>query len=154
MQRITLLIVGRTKTSWISEGMQHFSERLRFNYDYRLVEVSPSKNIDPMKQRDEESKKILEHLHKLSDNKILLDEKGESITSVEFSELLNKAKDHGASLTFVLGGSYGVNDEVRSAVTHSLRLSDMTFPHEFCALIFLEQIYRAAEIQKGTGYHH
>jgi 23S rRNA (pseudouridine1915-N3)-methyltransferase len=154
MQKITLLLVGRPKTPWIVEGVEQFSKRLRFSYDLRIVEVAPSKSPDAAKQREEESKKILEHIEKLPGEKILLDEQGDAMTSVEFSTMLTKAMDHGVHVTFILGGSFGVLDSVRSAVQKSLKLSDMTFPHELCALVFLEQLYRAAEIAKGSGYQH
>ena len=154
MQKLTLLLVGRPKTPWISEGMEQFTQRLRFSYDLRVVEVAPSKSPDSAKQREEESKKILEHIEKLPGVKILLDEQGDGVSSPEFSKMLTRARDVGESVTFIIGGSFGVLDSVRSAVQKSLKLSDMTLPHELCALVFLEQLYRAAEIAKGSGYQH
>lgn len=154
MYKLTLLLVGRPKTPWIIEGMEQFSKRLRFAFDLRTVEIAPSKSPDADKQREEESQKIVEHLSKLPGQKILLDERGKAITSPEFAGMLSRAKDRGDVLVFVLGGSFGVTDDVRNAVQASLRLSDLTFPHELCALIFLEQLYRASEIEKGSGYHH
>jgi 23S rRNA (pseudouridine1915-N3)-methyltransferase len=54
----------------------------------------------------------------------------------------------------VIGGAYGLTDDVRKAAKKVIRISDMTFTHEMSRLVFLEQLYRAVQIGKGTGYHH
>lgn len=154
MQKITLLQVGRPKTAWIVEGLEQFSKRLRFAYDLRVIEVQPGKSPDAEKQRQEESEKVLEHIEKLPGKKILLDEQGDAASSKEFSLMLEKAKDSGTTLVFIIGGSFGFTDEVRTKVDAMLKLSDMTFTHEISALVLIEQLYRAAEIAKGSGYHH
>jgi 23S rRNA (pseudouridine1915-N3)-methyltransferase len=154
MQKVVFVFVGRVKTDWIAEGIKHFLFRLDRQMDLTMAELVPSKNVDPMKQREEESRVILKKLDSIDGDVWLLDEKGEGMTSVEFSSALSKEKDKGRTIIFVLGGAYGVSDEVRARSKKILQLSQMTFPHEFCTLVFLEQLYRAAEIQKGSGYHH
>lgn len=154
MQRITFLLVGKIKTSWIAEGFTHFQDRLEHQLNFSLVTIPPSKNIDPKKMSEEESERIAKVVDGFDGDVWLLEEKGKEYTSPQFAELLSKAKDSGRSLLFILGGPYGVGSELKNRIKNHLSLSAMTLPHELCALMFLEQLYRACEIQKGSGYHH
>jgi len=154
MQRITFLIVGKIKTTWIAEGFAHFQARMEKQLNLNVVVVPPSKNIDPAKMSDEESEKIQKTVDSFDGDVWLLEETGKEFTSPQFAGLIAKAKDSGRSILFVLGGPYGVNATLKARIKNHVRLSAMTLPHELCALMFLEQLYRACEIQKGTGYHH
>lgn len=73
----------------------------------------------------------------------------------EFAEFLENTKNMSEDIIFVIGGSYGIDLEVFSEVPHmKLRLSDFVMPHSLALLLLVEQIYRAYEIMKGSGYHH
>lgn len=154
MQFITLLTVGRIKASWIAEGCQEYIDRLRPSVKLTVVEIPPSRQKDAEKQRQEESEQILHALQKEKGDVFLFDEQGEHMGSKQFSIFLSKAEDMGIALTFILGGAYGVSDQVKNAARGSIRLSDMTLTHEMARLFLLEQLYRAVEIKKGSGYHH
>jgi len=93
-----------------------------------------------------EAKRIL----KQADVFYLLDEKGKQYTSVEFARFLQENEQ----VEFVLGGAFGVSDEVRQKSKGSIALSKMTLTHEMARLLFLEQLYRAFTILKGKEYHH
>ena len=84
----------------------------------------------------------------------VLDETGNAFTSESFARELEKVVDRGDQVIFVIGGAYGLTDAVRSRADRIIRLSDMTMAHELCRAVFLEQLYRAEQILKGTGYHH
>jgi 23S rRNA (pseudouridine1915-N3)-methyltransferase len=154
MLKITLLVIGRIKSAWIAEGCSEFLERLSRQYNVSTIELPASRAKDAEKQREEESEQIVHHLEKCRGDVWLLDERGSAVTSVALAELVSKNLDRGTPLTFVIGGAYGVMDVVRRAVHRHLRLSDMTLTHEMSRLLLLEQLYRAAEIQRGSGYHH
>jgi 23S rRNA (pseudouridine1915-N3)-methyltransferase len=154
VQKLTLLCVGSLKTRFLSEGCAHYIERLGHSFAIEVIEISASKEKDPAKQAAEESKRLLAALEKKDGDAWVLDERGKAMTSQAFAGELAKMRDAGRSMVFVLGGAYGLTDEVRKQAHFVLRLSDMTFPHELCRLIFLEQLYRASEINKGSGYHH
>ncbi len=143
--------MGKLKTSWIAEGCGEYLGRLR-GVDVR--EVPASKERDPLRQKDEEGERLLAAAGKIRGEIWTLDETGKSFASRTFSEFLGKAADRGTQIAFVLGGAYGLSDAVKSAARGSIRLSDMTFPHELCRLVALEQLYRAQEIRRGSGYHH
>ncbi len=154
MHRITLLTVGSPKSSWVKEGREAYVCRLLSDIDFSILPVQPSKSRDPARQREEESQRLLAALEKQAGDVWVLDESGKELSSQEFADCLTRARDAGIRLTFVLGGAYGLNDAVCSRADRIIALSKMTFPHELCQLIFLEQLYRAVQIQKGSGYHH
>jgi 23S rRNA (pseudouridine1915-N3)-methyltransferase len=117
-------------------------------------EVAASKERDSERQKKDESLRLLSAMAKHKGDSIVLDETGERMTSVQFAKLIQSQLDAGQPAEFVIGGAYGLTDDVRSAAKKVVRLSDMTLPHELCRLVFLEQLYRAAQINRGSGYHH
>lgn len=147
MHRITLLTVGKIKTSWIKDGCDVFIKRLSHSCDF-------SERILGAGNEKEERQKILDVLVKTDGIIVALDEKGKELSSTEFASWVGKQRDNGQSVLFVLGGAYGLDDRIRAKATLVLSLSRMTLPHELCKLVFLEQLYRAHEIMKGSGYHH
>lgn len=151
MKLITLLCVGKLKTPWAQQGCNEYITRLPW---VQVLEVQASRETDPHKQRNEEGERLLAQLEKLKGETWILDEKGKTKTSQEFADFLGKSFDSGIPLTLVIGGAYGLSDDIRKAARGALRLSDMTFPHELCRVVALEQLYRAGEIRRGSGYHH
>ncbi len=154
MQKITLLTIGALKESWAKEAARLYRERIVHAADLRVLELQPSRQPHAAGQQAEESERLLLSARKQPGLLIVLDERGEDITSQELAELLGTARDRGESLQFILGGSYGLTDTVRSSAHTVLRLSSLTLPHELCRVLFLEQLYRGFEMLKGSGYHH
>lgn len=150
MKLQTLLTVGSVKTNWVREGCKQYSDRL----DVDLIEVPAGKQKDPQKQEAEECEAILSRLEGVSGEVWALDETGKQFTSQAFSDELAGLRDRGIPVTLVLGGAYGLNDAVRARADRIIALSPMTFPHELCRIVILEQLYRANQIIKGSGYHH
>lgn len=150
MALVSLLAVGSVKTSWAKDGCQQYLDRLNIDY----IELPASKQKDQQKQAEEESQKIIDALSKRKGQVWVLDERGDSCTSPAFADALAALEDRGESVLFVLGGAYGLTDAVRAKADRIIRLSDMVFPHELCRIVLLEQIYRADQIRKGSGYHH
>ncbi len=152
MARVTLLCVGSLKFPWAREACEQYL--LRMGPRVTVQELAASKHRDPKKQMEEESGKLIDALAGIDGDVWVLDERGKSFTSADFAQkLVTPAADRGDTLVFVLGGAYGLTDEVRTG-RKLLRLSDMVLPHELARVVFLEQLYRAREIEKGTGYHH
>jgi 23S rRNA (pseudouridine1915-N3)-methyltransferase len=85
---------------------------------------------------------------------VVLDEKGEDMSSVEFSGFLGGLKDEGRSLVFVIGGAFGLSDEVKALGDRRIRLSKMTLTHLMTKELLLEQIYRGFCILNGKEYHY
>ncbi len=154
MHKITLLCVGKVNVDWIAEGCRDYLGRLKRQALVEVHELSASKEKDPERQKKDESLRLISAMAKHKGDAVVLDEKGERMTSREFATLLSQCFDSGTPMEFVIGGAYGLTEDVRKAARAVVRLSDMTFTHEMSRLILLEQIYRAAEIIKGSGYHH
>lgn len=153
MQKIALVSIGRLREPWAREASDEYAKRIRAWADLEILELAPSKGRTADAQKLEESDRMLMLLQKTKGTVWILDETGKSFTSPAFSVEITAARDRGDQLTFLLGGSYGFTDAVRRA-GRTIRLSDMTLPHELCRVLFLEQLYRAGEIAKGSGYHH
>jgi 23S rRNA (pseudouridine1915-N3)-methyltransferase len=153
MQHVTLLCVGSIKESWAKEACAFYFERLERVAKFDVVELPASKEKDPEKQQRDESARLIDSANKIGGALFVLDEKGKGMTSDDFSKLVGVAKDQGMHLVFLLGGAYGLVDDVKHAGKR-IKLSDMTLPHELCRVVFFEQFYRATEILKGSGYHH
>jgi len=154
MQRIRILCVGKLKASWLREGCEEYLSRLKPSMKIELVEVPPSKAKTAELQRTEESERLLSSMEKYSGDVWVLDERGARKSSPEFSQMIATARDRGDELIFVIGGAYGLTEPVRKRAKGTIRISDMTLTHEFTRVFLLEQLYRAAEIAKGSGYHH
>ncbi len=147
MQKITIISVGKVKTSWINEGIELYRSRLRsdIKLEERVLEAGNEK---------EEHAKILKTIESSHDVIVVLDEQGKEMSSKGFSAFLSQKKDEGSSMTFVIGGAYGLSDEIRKKADVVMGFGPMTFPHEMAQLMLFEQLFRAIAIRKGTGYHH
>jgi 23S rRNA (pseudouridine1915-N3)-methyltransferase len=154
MQRITVITVGTIKTSWLQSGCSEYSQRLQRVVDLNIIEISPSKQKDPAKQQEEESQALLHRLQKIDGKVWILDETGDEMLSEQFAKEFGALADIGHSIVFILGGAYGLSDAIKKKADQLFALSQMTFPHELCRLVLLEQLYRASEIRRGSGYHH
>jgi 23S rRNA (pseudouridine1915-N3)-methyltransferase len=124
-----------------------FIDRLEKQCDF-------SERILNARTKEEENERLLAALEKIDGVIVVLDDRGKEFLSTEFATWIGRKRDIGDSITFVLGGAFGLDDRVRSKATLVLSLSRMTFPHELCKLVFLEQLYRAQSIMAGSGYHH
>ncbi|MBI5632362.1 MAG: 23S rRNA (pseudouridine(1915)-N(3))-methyltransferase RlmH [Nitrospirae bacterium] len=145
--KIHLIWVGKTKELFIHEGLQKYLKLLKPYADVAITEIREEKVKDVSRMLGKEGERIQD----LRTPYLLLDEKGETFTSVEFARLIEK---QGAAATFLLGGAYGVSEDVKARAKKKIRLSAMTFTHEMSRLIFLEQLYRAFTILQKRGYHH
>ena len=145
--KINLVWVGKTKERFILEGIQKYLKLLQPYADVVITEIREEKVKDISRMLGKERERI----QGLRIPYVLLDEKGVTYDSETFSHFIEK---QGMSVTFLLGGVYGVSDEVKAKATKLIALSAMTFTHEMSRLILLEQLYRAFTIQQKKGYHH
>jgi 23S rRNA (pseudouridine1915-N3)-methyltransferase len=153
MQKVVLIAIGRLKESWSRDACAFYADRLKHVLKLEIVELPPSRETDAKRQVEDESRRILKCIEDEDADVWVLDERGKALTSPAFAKEVGHARDDGRTLVFILGGSYGLTDAVRAA-GKQMKLSDMVLPHELCRVVFLEQLYRATEINKGSGYHH
>ena len=154
---ILLITVGKTTTGYIQTGIDEYCKRLKRYVPFFikcLPDIKNSKKLTESQQKTEEGKLILSELA-ASDHIVLLDERGEMLTSRGFSEFLQKGMLGGKKrMVFIIGGPYGFSKEVYDRANSKLSFSKMTFSHEMIRLFFTEQVYRAMTILKGEPYHH
>ena len=154
---IKLIVIGKTKSKFLIDGENEYQKRLRHYCKFSELIIPDIKNggkLYKKELKEKEGNLILKSL-KNSDYVILLDDKGLALTSIEFSELLNKNMVSSANeLVFIVGGAFGFSESVFKRANTKLSLSKMTFSHQMVRMIFKEQLYRAFTILKGEKYHH
>ena len=155
--KIVLLTIGKTKKSFLSEGIKKYLLKLKHYTNLESIEIDNvkfSKNISESELINKEAKLLISKLDP-SDYVILLDVKGRQYSSLEFSKKLNNWMIGSKKrLVFIVGGAYGVSKTVSSRVDEILSFSSMTFSHQMIRLFFLEQLYRAYTILNNNPYHH
>ena len=148
--KITILSIGKKNEPWIQPGVFRFLERLRPPFAAEMI-ILPHSSFEGDRARQEESERISSRLRS-DDFVILLDERGKNLSSPELSDLIiNHINKH---IVFIIGGAYGVTDEMRQRSNVTWSLSNLVFPHQLVRLILAEQLYRAQEIHRGSHYHH
>ena len=157
--RINIVCVGKFKEKYLKLGIDEFKKRLSKYCKLEIIELEDEKAPENLSDKEmlmikeKEGKKILS---KIKDNSyvIALAIDGKNLSSEELAETINKLGVRGVSnITFVIGGSLGLSDEVLSRADYKLSFSKMTFPHQLMRLILLEQVYRAFRIMKNEPYH-
>jgi 23S rRNA (pseudouridine1915-N3)-methyltransferase len=154
---IKLLTIGKTDNKALQSLIDDYSKRLSFyiKFDLEIIpDIKNVKNLSESQQKEKEGELILAKLTS-TDQLILLDEKGTTFSSVDFSDYLQKKMNSGAkTLVFAIGGPYGFSDEVYQKAQGKISLSLMTFSHQMVRLFFIEQLYRGFTILKNEPYHH
>ncbi len=152
--KVRLLLVGRTERGHVSEGLEHYLERVRRSAGVEVVVLPEAGTGGAAQQARLEEPRILGALQP-GERVVLLDERGRTLTSPQFAGQLGAWRDQGVrQVVFIIGGAYGVTDAVRERADLMLSLSAMTFPHQLVRLLFAEQLYRAFSILGGRPYHH
>jgi 23S rRNA (pseudouridine1915-N3)-methyltransferase len=152
---VNLICVGKVKEKYIIMGIDEFTKRLQSFTKFSLIELKEDGNDS---NRDESIKKesilIKNCLEKSKGYNILLDVKGKEYSSEDISREIEKLTVNGVStINFIIGGSYGVSDEIKASANIRLSFSKMTFPHQLMRLIFIEQLYRWFTITNNIKYH-
>lgn len=142
---IKIICPGRIKEAYLREAVEDYKKRISKYHKIQIIEVDDS-------TIEEEEKRILKYV----DNKdyvITLEIKGNSLTSEEFSEKIDKTFITNSCICFIIGGSLGLSEEVKKRSNYKLSFSSFTFPHQLFRVILLEQIYRAFKIINNEAYH-
>ena len=156
--KIKIYCIGKIKEQYLKDGINEYAKRITPYASVEIIEVLDSKvkdnpnEFDIAKAKNEEGKRVLKLLK--NDLLIGLDMNKKEFISEEFAEFLqSKLEEGGSSLSFVIGGSYGLSDELKKRCNTSISLSKMTFLHQMTRLILLEQIYRGFKILNNETYH-
>lgn len=151
--KIKILFVGKTVDDRIAGIVDEYLKRMK-NIDITVKIVPGAKKKYSVEvQKSDEGRSILSFIDD-SDFVAILDDKGDSFTSMQFAEWLERRQTASRNITFVVGGAYGFSNEVYDRADSRISLSKMTFSHQIVRAIFAEQLYRAFTIIAGLPYHH
>lgn len=155
MVNINLICIGKIKENYIQKGIQEYTKRLGSYAKFKIVELKESGlDNDREQAKLREEKDILKYMEKSSIYNVLLDIEGLKFSSENLAEKINTLTVNGvSSFNFIIGGSYGVTENIRKKADLKLSFSDFTFPHQLMRLIFVEQLYRWFSILNNTKYH-
>jgi len=159
MVTINVLCVGKIKEKFFKDAIDEYSKRLSKYCNLNIIEVQDSKVPDKINEiienqiKNEEATRMLNTLKK-DTYLICLDLNGKEYNSVEFSEKIQKLTVEGISnITFVIGGTLGIGDEILKLAKEKICFSKMTFPHQLIRVFLLEQLFRGFKIANKETYH-
>jgi 23S rRNA (pseudouridine1915-N3)-methyltransferase len=149
--------VGKAHETHVKEAVEMFTKRISHYYPVEWNIIAVPKNTAMLSETDlkkKEGDSILNLLQK-DDYLILLDERGKLIKSEELAKFIEtRANESVKKMVFLIGGAFGVSDEVMKRANYKWSLSPLVFPHQLVRLILAEQVYRACTIIKNEKYHH
>ena len=150
----TLVAVGRVRDPNYKALCSEYSARIQRFCRFQTKEVKEGRGLENDRAKEVEAPGLLKQLPS-GVWAVALDEHGRQMTSVEMAEWLQKIQDRGVrELAFVVGGAWGLDSRIKTRCNESLRLSNMTLPHELARVVLLEQYYRAWTILRGLPYHN
>ena len=149
---IKLITVGTIKEKYLKDAIDEYTKRIKKYTNIELIEVKDEGLVEESKAISLEAEKIKKHLSS-RDYIITMEIEGKQLTSEEFSEKLNQIQIENSNIVFIIGGSYGLSDEIKQMAKLHLSFSKMTFPHQLFRVLLLEQIYRCYKILNNESYH-
>ena len=148
---IEIICVGKIKEKFFDQAISEYQKRLSKYTKLKITEI-PDFNLDEVSTIKKESEIIISKLDNKS-YKICMDINGEQLSSVDLSKKIENTLITNSDITFIIGGSYGLSDEVKKICNYRLSFSKLTFPHQLFRIILLEQIYRSFKILNNETYH-
>ena len=159
MLKVSIVCVGKLKEKYLRDAAAEYSKRLQSFCKFDIIEVDEEKiNDSPNAAQTDnilnaEGKRILSKIDK-SSKVVAMCIEGKQKPSEKFAQFFSDAAVRGvSSIVFVIGGSWGLSDDVKKRADLKLSMSEMTFPHQLARVMLCEQIYRAFSINMGTKYH-
>ena len=149
---IKIICVGQVKEKFFRESIQEYQKRIQKYTKLKIIEVNDSKIENPSIAMKKESELIKKYI-KSNDYIITLEINGNKLTSIDLANKINEIQIHYSNITFIIGGSYGLAQEIKDLSNYSLSFSKLTFPHQLFRIILLEQIYRSYRILNNESYH-
>ena len=142
---IKIICIGKLKEPYLKDGINDYSKRISKYHKLNIIELSDS-NIN------EEGNEILKHIDQ-KDYLIGLCLEGNELSSQELASKIDKTFITNPNITFIIGGSDGIREDIKERCHYKLSFSRLTYPHGLFRLILLEQIYRSFKILNNEAYH-
>lgn len=144
---IKIICFGKLKENYLVNAVNDYFESVNKYHKLSIIELKDSENIF------DEEKELLKIIQNDKSYKILLDIKGEEVSSIEFSTLINDKLTHFSSITFIIGSSNGVSENIKNFMNQKISFGKITMPHGLFRAVLLEQIYRSFKILNNESYH-
>ncbi len=155
MMKINVVCIGSIKEKYYSDAISEYLKRLSKFYDIEIIELKEEKMPKNYSNADIENVKTKESLAMEKVMKgyvIALDERGEQFSSVKMAEKLSKTMLSNSTISFVIGGSWGLSEDIKKKANMLLSFSKFTFPHQLMRVVLLEQLYRQTTILNNIPY--
>ena len=149
---ITIISVGSIKEKYLIDAISEYKKRITKFHKLKIIEITDenSNNIDTILTKEKD--RIIKNI-KPKDYIITLEIEGELVTSKQLALKIDYLFNHFSNLVFIIGGSYGLHQDVKKLANYKLSFSKLTFPHQLFRVILLEQIYRSFKIINNEVYH-
>lgn len=144
---IKIICFGKLKENYLINAVNDYFERINKYHKISILELKDTENIF------DEEKELLKIIQNDKSYKILLDIKGEEVSSIEISTLINDKLTHFSSITFIIGSSNGVSENIKNFMNQRISFGKITMPHGLFRAVLLEQIYRSFKILNNESYH-
>lgn len=149
---IKIICIGKIKEKYFSEAIKEYEKRLSKYTNLEIIELQ-DEGIKDKKVALKKEKEKIEKVLNSKDYLITLEIEGKELTSLELSTKIDEILTINSNITFLIGGSYGLDDELKKRANFHLSFSKLTFPHQLFRILLLEQIYRSFKIQNNEEYH-
>ena len=149
---IKIICVGKLKVKYWRAAVLQYSKRISRYTKLEIIECSDYNGNDINTVLIHEKNEIIKHINN-RDYIITLEIEGEQLSSTELARKVDSLFLNYSNLTFIIGGSYGIHEEIKKMANFSLSFSKMTYPHQMFRVMLLEQIYRSYKILNNESYH-
>ena len=149
---IKIITVGQIKEKYLQDAIKEYKKILSKYTNIEVIEVKDEGLVEEVKAIKLEAEKIKKHIND-RDYIVTLEIEGKQMTSVEFANKIDNILIENSNVDFIIGGSYGLSDDIKNMSRLHLSFSKMTFPHQLFRVLLLEQIYRAYKINNNESYH-
>jgi 23S rRNA (pseudouridine1915-N3)-methyltransferase len=152
--RVVIAAVGKPRDRHLAAAIDDYETRAARYWPLDVVEVreASGRGVSAEQAKEREGERLLERIPPAA-TVIICDERGDRLTSTEFSSLLATAREAARDIAFVIGGAFGLSPHLRDRASRSIQLAPWTLPHEMARLVLAEQLYRAGTIVRGEPYH-
>ncbi len=149
---IKIICLGKIKESYFNDAIDEYKKRISKYTNLEIIELEDIANKSKEVTLEKEKEEILKYINK-KDYIIALTIEGNEIDSVELAKKIDNIYISYSNITFIIGSSYGLSEDLKNMANYKLSFSKMTFPHKLFRILLLEQIYRAYKINNNEEYH-
>ena len=149
---IKLITIGKIKEKYLKDAILEYTKRISKYTKLEIIELQDYDYDNKQIVLEKEKENIIKHINS-RDYVITMQIEGKNISSEDFADKIDKVFVTNPNIVFIIGGSYGLHDDIKKISNFSLSFSKMTFPHQLFRVLLLEQIYRAYKIINNESYH-